>query len=86
MPFLDTYSQIDSWWVLQGSNLRPSGYEPDALPSELSTHISTYQVVGRHTLVGFRVSSPLKLPRAMEQLRRIELPLSAWEADVLPLN
>lgn len=26
-----------SWWVLQGSNLRPSPCKGDALPAELST-------------------------------------------------
>ena len=28
------------WWVLQGSNLRPSPCKGDALPAELSTHIA----------------------------------------------
>ena len=27
----------NSWWVLQGSNLRPSPCKGDALPAELST-------------------------------------------------
>ena len=30
---LDTFKYL--WWATQGSNLRPSGYEPDALPAEL---------------------------------------------------
>ena len=28
------------WWVLQGSNLRPSPCKGDALPAELSTRLS----------------------------------------------
>src|SRR5690606_42072455 len=28
------------WWVVQGSNLRPSPCKGDALPAELTTHFS----------------------------------------------
>ncbi len=31
------YHSIYPWWVLQGSNLRPSPCKGDALPAELST-------------------------------------------------
>ena len=26
------------WWAQQDSNLGPAGYEPEALPTELSAH------------------------------------------------
>ena len=32
----------NSWWVLQGSNLRPSPCKGDALPAELSTQEKNY--------------------------------------------
>lgn len=30
-----TSRPLKEWWALQGSNLRPAGYEPEALPTEL---------------------------------------------------
>lgn len=34
------YHSVLAWWVLQGSNLRPSPCKGDALPAELSTQCS----------------------------------------------
>lgn len=31
-------SRID-WWIIQGSNLERTGYEPAALPIELMIHV-----------------------------------------------
>ena len=37
-PCLSLTRGIMLWWVQQDSDLRPPGYEPDALPTELWTH------------------------------------------------
>ena len=35
---------LSDWWPLQDSNLRPSGYEPDALTAGRRSHISPAEV------------------------------------------
>src|SRR5690606_40030869 len=37
------------WWVLTGSNRRPSACKADALPAELNTHIHSCFIVCRIT-------------------------------------
>ena len=32
------FNDLKKWWTQQGSNLRPAGYEPEALPTELWVH------------------------------------------------
>ncbi|GAC43589.1 hypothetical protein PPOP_2975 [Paenibacillus popilliae ATCC 14706] len=33
-----SYTGLDEWWTLTGSNRRPSACKADALPAELSVH------------------------------------------------
>ena len=47
---LNYHSELHLWWVLQGSNLRPSPCKGDALPAELSTRLGgalVYSVLER---------------------------------------
>ena len=37
---------IDRWWVLQGSNLRPTACKAVALPAELNTREAAYLTRG----------------------------------------
>ena len=37
---------LSSWWARQGSNLRPTGYEPAALPLSYGPSRQLYSIVG----------------------------------------
>ena len=45
------------WWVLQGSNLRPSPCKGDALPAELSTQEKHYCTVSLNFLPALNVGT-----------------------------
>ncbi len=59
-------------WAQQDSNLRPSGYEPPALTTELWAQ---------------KMRPPEVFPRRLKSGRRDSNPrMSAWKADALPLG
>lgn len=64
------------WWILQGSNLRPVGYEPNALTSWAKDPFYTFLVAGmRFELMTFRVwterSNHLSYPALIKMVELI---------------
>ena len=54
------------WWVLTGSNRRPSPCKGDALPAELSTRVDAVQMAEKPVITGF---SGLLAPAGRASLR-----------------
>jgi hypothetical protein len=65
------FKHAQDWWSWTGSNRRPSGCKPDALPAELQPHILWYEpnpsklMVG---LVGFEPTTPALSRRCSNRL------------------
>lgn len=72
------------WWALQGLNLQPSGYEPDALPIELKTHIAGFPACPR--LSGVSKTGENTTPYGVAPESGIEPLPSESKSDALPFS